>query len=229
MNILIVEDDINILNNIADYLELQSHLIDRAVDGAQAFNLIKQDYKNYDLLLIDLNLPRLDGFQLIKNIKKIVPTLPIIVISARDQLDDKLKGFSIGIDDYLIKPFALAELNARIQAVWNRCYNLGGQSLLQVADLVLDRETCTLSRAGQTLKLAPIALGLLEILMLNSPNVVTRQKLEQHLWQDSPPESDSLRTHIHQIRYVIDKSFNKPLLHTVHSVGYKIINVDLDD
>lgn len=222
MRILVIEDDIDILNNISEYLQLNGYLVDSASDGLQAMNLVDQYRQHYDLLLIDLNLPRLDGLQLIKNIKKIISTLPIIVITARDQLDDKLNGFAMGIDDYLIKPFALAELNARIQAVWNRCYNLGGQSLLQVEDLILNRERHELSRAGQVLKLSPIALILLEILMLGSPNVVVRQKLEQQLWQDSPPDSDSLRTHIHHIRQVIDKPFAKPLLHTVHSVGYRL-------
>ena len=213
MRILVIEDDIDILNNISEYLQLNGYLVDSASDGLQAMNLVDQYRQHYDLLLIDLNLPRLDGLQLIKNIKKIISTLPIIVITARDQLDDKLNGFAMGIDDYLIKPFALAELNARIQAVW---------SLLQVEDLILNRERRELSRAGQVLKLSPIALILLEILMLGSPNVVVRQKLEQQLWQDSPPDSDSLRTHIHHIRQVIDKPFAKPLLHTVHSVGYRL-------
>ena len=222
MNLLVVEDDIKILNNISEYLELCGHIVDSASDGIQALNLIEQPDLNYDLLLIDLNLPRLDGFQLVQKIKKKAPILPIIIITARDQLDDKLKGFEIGVDDYLIKPFALAELNARIQAVWNRCYNLGGQEILQVCDLTFNRENRHLSRAGTTLKLSPIALMALEILMLASPNIVTRKKLEQQLWQDSPPDSDSLRAHIFQIRNIIDKQFGHPLLHTIHSVGYKI-------
>lgn len=222
MNLLVVEDDIDILNNITEYLELYKHIVDRASDGVQALNLIEQHKQNYDLLLIDLNLPRLDGFELVKKIKRTMPTLPVIIITARDHLDDKLKGFELGVDDYLIKPFALAELNARVQAVWNRCYNLGGLQLIQVSDLVLNRESRELSRAGKSLKLSPIALLALEILMLASPNVVTRKKLEQQLWQDNPPDSDSLRAHIFQIRQVIDKSFDKPLLHTIHSVGYKI-------
>lgn len=222
MKLLIVEDDMNILNNMTEYLELYGHIIDRASDGIQAFNLIEQHTSHYDVLLIDLNLPRLNGFELIQKIKHILPTLPIIVITARDQLDDKLKLFEYGVDDYLIKPFALAELNARIQAVWNRCYNLGGQPVLQVADLVLNRQSGELTRAGQVLKLSPIALTLLEILMLASPNLVTRTKLEQQLWQDNPPDSDSLRTHIFQIRHTVDKPFDVQLLHTVHGVGYKI-------
>lgn len=222
MHILFIEDDIDILNNIADYLELHGHIVDRASDGLQGLNLVENHRAHYDLLLIDLNLPRLDGFQLVQQIKRKSLVLPIIILTARDQLEDKLSVFSMGVDDYLVKPFALAELHARIQAIWNRCYNLGGQSVLRMADLVLNRETRELSRAGQPLKLSPIASTLLEMLMLESPNVVTRQKLEQRLWQDSLPESDSLRTHIHHIRQVIDKPFPKALLHTVHSVGYKL-------
>lgn len=222
VHILVVEDDLDILNNISEYLTLYGHIVDNASDGLQAWNLFQQHGQSYDLLLIDVNLPRLNGFKLVQKIKQTVSTLPIILITARDQLDDKLKGFEIGVDDYLIKPFALAELNARIQAVWNRCYNLGGKQVLQVANLSLNRENRELSRAGKQLKLSPIALMALEILMLASPNVVTRKKLEQQLWKDSPPDSDSLRAHIFQIRNVIDKPFEQPLLHTIHSVGYKI-------
>ncbi|MEB3753642.1 response regulator transcription factor [Acinetobacter sp. MD2(2019)] len=224
MKILIIEDDLDILKNIAEYLELQGYIIDIATDGIQGQTLAEK--QSYDLIVMDINLPRLNGFQICQQIKRVSPRQPIIMITARDQLHDKLQGFSMGADDYLIKPFALAELHARILALWNRCYNLAGQHILTVADLQLNRQTYELTRQGKKLKLAPIPLMLLETLMLASPNVVSRSKLEEHLWQDSPPSSDSLRTHIHQIRQIIDKPFPHAtgLLQTIHGVGYKLCN-----
>ncbi|MEB3768082.1 response regulator transcription factor [Acinetobacter sp. MD2] len=220
MKILIIEDDRDILQNIAEYLELQGYIVDIATDGLQGQYLAEQH--KYDLIVMDINLPRVNGFHICQNLKTNSPRQPIIMMTARDQLHDKLQGFSVGADDYLIKPFALAELHARILALWNRCYNLAGQQLLTVGDLQLNRQTYQLSRQGKFLKLAPIPLMLLETLMLASPNVVTRAKLEEHLWKDSPPSSDSLRTHIHQIRHIIDKPFSHALLHTIHGIGYKV-------
>ncbi|MFT4020723.1 MAG: response regulator transcription factor [Acinetobacter sp.] len=220
MNILIIEDDLDILNNMAEYLEIQGNIVDLASDGQQGLALTENNH--YDLILLDINLPRVNGFQICQTLKSINPRQPIIMITARDQLDDRLHGFSMGADDYLIKPFALAELHARIQALWNRCYNLNGQNILTVGDLQLNRQSYQVIRQNKELKLPPIPLMLLEILMLASPNVVTRQKLEEYLWRDSPPNSDSLRTHIHQIRQIVDKPFDKPLLHTIHSVGFKL-------
>lgn len=220
MNILIIEDDLDILSNMAEYLELKGYIVDIATDGLQGQHLAEQHH--YDLIVMDINLPRMNGFHICEHLKRQIPQQPVIMITARDQLDDKLHGFSVGADDYLIKPFALAELHARIQALWNRCYNLAGQQILTVGNLELNRQTYQLTREGYPLKLAPIPLMLLETLMLASPNVVTRQKLEEHLWKDSPPSSDSLRTHIHQIRQIVDKPFAQALLQTIHGVGYKL-------
>ena len=135
----------------------------------------------------------------------------------------QLKGFRSGADDYLIKPFALSELAARIEAVMRRTRG-GGRRQLQVADLVYDLDTLEVSRGGKSLKLNPIGLKLLAALMQKSPHVIRREVLEETLWGDDCPDSDSLRSHIHQLRQVIDKPFETSLLHTVHGVGYRLTN-----
>jgi DNA-binding response OmpR family regulator len=144
------------------------------------------------------------------------------MVTARDTLENRIQGFEAGADDYLVKPFALVELAARINAVLQRSQSAHRHALLQVADLSLDLDTLVLQRGGQPLKLPPAPLRLLTALMQASPAVVSRRKLEDLLWHDSPPDSDSLRTHIHQLRYVIDKAFAQPLLRTVHGIGYRL-------
>ncbi|MCY1405083.1 Transcriptional activator protein CopR [compost metagenome] len=147
------------------------------------------------------------------------------MLTARDQLDDRLQGFKAGADDYLIKPFALSELAARIEAVLRRSQG-AARRLLQVADLSYDLDTLEVSRAGRRLKLNPLGLKLLALLMQKSPHVLRREALEEALWGDDCPDSDSLRSHIHQLRQVIDKPFPRPLLHTVHGVGYRLVESD---
>jgi len=143
------------------------------------------------------------------------------MLTARDALDDRLTGFRAGADDYLTKPFALSELAARIEAVLKRSRG-GGRRLLKVADLSYDLDTLEVTRNGQLLHLGPIALKLLAVLMQKSPAVVRREVLETALWGDEPPDSDSLRSHIHALRQQLDKPFPSPLLHTVHGVGFRL-------
>jgi DNA-binding response OmpR family regulator len=143
------------------------------------------------------------------------------MLTARDALDDRLQGLRSGADDYLVKPFALSELAARIDVVLRRSRG-GFKRQLKVADLVYDLDTLRVSRAGKTLRLNPIGLKLLALLMQKSPAVVRREVLEEALWGEDMPDSDSLRSHIHQLRQAIDKPFPRPLLHTVHRVGYRL-------
>ncbi|MNY13707.1 Transcriptional activator protein CopR [compost metagenome] len=168
-------------------------------------------------------LPGLDGYSLCRRLRdEARSAVPVIMLTARDQLDDRLQGFKAGADDYLIKPFALSELAARIEAVLRRSQG-AARRLLQVADLSYDLDTLEVSRAGCRLKLNPLGLKLLALLMQKSPHVLRREALEEALWGDDCPDSDSLRSHIHQLRQVIDKPFPRPLLHTVHGVGYRLV------
>ena len=144
------------------------------------------------------------------------------MLTARDTLEDRLLGFQSGADDYLVKPFALSELAARIDAVLRRSQG-SSQRLLQVGDLTYDLDTLEVRRADQAIRLNPIGLKLLALLMQRSPHLLRRETLEHALWGDDCPDSDSLRSHIHQLRQAIDKPFASPLLHTQHGLGYRLL------
>ncbi len=220
MRILVIEDDLVILDNITRYLSRRGYIVDCAENGAQGLDMARSG--DFDLVVLDLMLPRLDGTTLCKRLREEAGRrIPVIMVTARDTLENRLDGFEAGADDYLVKPFALAELAARINAVLLRAAPQQ-PSVLQVADLCLDTTTLALTRAGRALKLPPAPLRLLTALMQASPAVVARRKLEELLWSDSPPDSDSLRTHIHQLRHVVDKPFPLPLLRTVHGIGYRL-------
>ena len=220
MRILLVEDNRDILANMADYLSLKGYTVDCAQDGLSGLHLAATSH--YDLIVLDVMLPGLDGFTLCRRLREDARRdTPVIMLTARDQLDDRLQGFRSGADDYLLKPFALSELAARIEAVLRRSQG-GGRRELQVADLSYNLDTLEVNRAGKPLKLNPIGLKLLAVLMQKSPHVVRRDVLEEAVWGDDCPDSDSLRSHVHQLRQVIDKPFASSLLHTVHGVGYKL-------
>jgi len=224
MRILLVEDNRDILANLADYLTLKGYSVDCAQDGLSGLHLAATGH--YDLLVLDVMLPGLDGYSLCRRLRDEARSdIPVIMLTARDQLDDRLQGFQSGADDYLVKPFALSELAARVEAVLRRSQG-GGRRLLQVGDLSYDLDTLEVSRAGRRLKLNPLGLKLLALLMQKSPHVLRREALEEALWGDDCPDSDSLRSHIHQLRQVIDKPFPRPLLHTVHGLGYRLAEGD---
>ncbi|KAF0803117.1 response regulator, transcriptional regulatory protein (two-component), ColR [Alcanivorax xiamenensis] len=220
MRILVIEDNPDILANVMDYLQLKGFTVDCARDGVSGLHLAVT--QPFDLVLLDIMLPGMDGYQLCERLRQDAGvTTPIIMLTARDALDDRVKGLRTGADDYLIKPFALSELVARIEAVLRRCQG-DLKRRLQVADLCYDLDTLEVSRGGQSLKLNPLALKLLEVLMQKSPAVVRREALEASLWGEDPPDSDSLRSHIHQLRQTVDKPFERALLHTVHGIGYRL-------
>lgn len=220
MRILVIEDNRDILANVLDYLQLKGYGVDCAQDGLSGLHLAASEH--YDLIVLDVMLPGIDGYQLCRRLREDARRdTPIIMLTARDALDDRLQGLNAGADDYLVKPFALSELVARIEAVLRRTQG-SRRRTLQVGDLLYDLDTLQISRAGQSLRLNPIGLKLLAVLMQRSPAVVRREALEQALWGEDTPDSDALRSHIHQLRQVVDKPFERPLLHTVHGVGYRL-------
>ncbi|MDR2187081.1 MAG: response regulator transcription factor [Azonexus sp.] len=225
MRLLIIEDHPDILANIVDYLEAAGHTVDCAYNGPGGLHLALTGH--HDLIVLDIMLPGMDGFQVCRSLRDSGNHTPIIMLTARDTLDDRLQGLRLGADDYLVKPFALAELEARIEAVQRRAR--GASPRLQVADLALDLDTLRVTRGGQVLRLNPACLKLLEILMRKSPGVVRREALEAAMWGDDPPASDSLRSHLHLLRLAVDRPFPRPLLHTVHGVGYRLAEEDRED
>lgn len=221
MRLLVIEDNPDILANLVDYLELKGYAVDCAADGLTGLHLAATQH--FDLIVLDIMLPGMDGFSLCERLRQGERKgVPIIMLTARDALDDRLRGFRTGADDYLTKPFALPELAARIEAVLKRSQG-GDKRQLAVADLIYDLDTLEVTRAGTPLHPGPIGLKLLAVLMQRSPAVVRREVLEEALWGDAPPDSDSLRSHIHNLRQQIDKSFDAPLLHTVHGIGYRLV------
>lgn len=220
VRILVIEDNRDILANVLDYLQLKGFSVDCAQDGLTGLHLASTGH--YDLIVLDIMLPGIDGYQVCKRLREDGRNeVPILILTARDALDDRLQGLQAGADDYLIKPFALSELVARIEAILRRSQG-SRKRQLKVADLSYDLDTLHVSRAGQPLKLNPLGLKLLAVLMQKSPAVVRREALEEALWGDDCPDSDSLRSHIHQLRQVLDKPFAYPLLHTLHGVGYRL-------
>ena len=222
--VLIVEDNRNISEMVGEYLEGRGFEVDYAMDGLDGYRLAAEN--PYDAIVLDLMLPRLDGVEVCRRLRNEArKATPILMLTARDTLDDKLGGLSSGADDYLTKPFAIRELEARLHALIRRDRRQVGGGVLQVADLVLDPAALRATRAGQELALSPIALRLLAILMRESPRVVSRQEIEREIWGDDLPDSDTLRSHLYNLRKVIDKPFDRPLLHTVQSAGYRIADL----
>lgn len=225
MNILVIEDNRDIAANIADYLEPLGHRLDFAVTGTAGFELASR--QRFDVIVLDLMLPGQDGLDVCRRLRQEAGVFtPVLMLTARDQLDDKLDGFAAGADDYLVKPFSILELEARLLALVNRAAQTGRVSQLRVADLFYDTDTLQAERAGQALELNPVQRRLLEMLMRNTHRVVTREELEHHLWGDTPPDRDILRTHVYALRSVIDRPFGERLIRTVHGTGYRLCGPD---
>lgn len=223
MNVLIIEDEKDIAENIGDYLESRGDVPDFAYDGVGGLHLALTG--QYDVLILDVMIPRMDGLTLCRQIRGHDVHAPVLMLTARDTLDDKLVGFETGADDYLVKPFALQELYARLEALVRR--NRPAEAVvLKIAGLEFNSGTHTVKRNGYTLKLNPQGFKILGLLMRASPNTVSRQTLEQLLWHDEPPESDALRSHMYALRQAVDKPFKSALIQTVHGIGYRLVAVD---
>jgi len=219
MRILIVEDNRDIAGNIADWLEPLGHELDFATDGSSGLQLAVT--RRFDAIVLDLNLPGIDGITLCRRLRSEAnDTTPVLMLTARDQLEDKLEGFRAGSDDYLVKPFSVKELEVRLQALVNR--SRGKSRILKVRNLEYDPDTLEARRDGRPLELNPIQRKLLEQLLLNTHRVVAREELEHHIWGEALPERDVLRTHIYGLRNAIDKGFEPKLLYTVHGTGYRL-------
>lgn len=225
MHLLVIEDNPDLVANLYDFFEDHGHTVDVAYD---AFSGLKFAFDgNYDAIILDLMLPGMDGLEVCARLREGGQQLPILMLTARDTLDNKLDGFASGADDYLVKPFALKELEARLLALLRRSRGgpvLGGR--LRVADLTFDPNTLNVERGGRRIELPPIAMKLLEVLIRKSPRVVTREELERAVWGDTPPDSDALRTHMHVLRAAIDTKTDLPLLRTIRGIGYRLVDPD---
>lgn len=224
MRILIIEDNPDIAANIGDYLDDRGYTVDFAGDGITGLHLAVVN--DFDAIVLDLALPGMDGLEVCRKLREEAgKDTPILMLTARDRLEDKLAGFETGADDYLVKPFALQEVEVRLNALVRRGKR-PARRVLEIGDLKYNLDTLTVERAGSEIELNPIGLKLLRCLMEASPNVVSRADLEQEVWGEEMPDSDSLRVHIHSLRSAIDKPFGTKMIQTRHGIGYRLVESD---
>jgi len=220
--VLLIEDHRDIAEMVYAYLEHHGYEMDYAGDGVTGLHLAVSN--DYDVIVLDLMLPGMDGLAVCKKLREEAgKDTPVLMLTARDTLEDKLAGLDTGADDYLVKPFEIRELEARVRAQIRRRHGQVSPATLVVGDLSLDTGTLEVRRAGQAVHLSPICLKILRILMQSSPRVVSRSELERQVWGDILPDSDTLRSHLYNLRQSIDKPFDEPLLHTVQGSGYRLV------
>jgi len=221
MRVLIVEDNADIVANLYAYLEPLGYRLDCARSGDSG--LAAAANGDYDAIVLDVMLPGLDGLELCRRLRKEWRrSTPVLMLTARDAIQDKIGGFESGADDYLVKPFSMAELDIRIKALVRRAADAHVDAVLRVGDLQFNPATMSVARSGRRIEVTPTGFKLLGRLMLDAPNVVSRETLERAVWGDDPPDSSALRTHIHSLRQAIDKPFETALLKTVQGVGYQL-------
>lgn len=222
-SVLLVEDHRDIAEMVGEYLESKDYVIDYAPDGVSGFRLGASN--DYDAIVLDVMLPGLDGLDVCARLRNESHNdVPILMLTARDTLADKLSGFDHGADDYLVKPFDLEELEARLTALIRRHKRSVAGGHLQVGGLLLDAESLRVTRDGIEITVTPIGLKILQLLMRASPRVVQRRDIEREIWGDLLPDSDALRSHMYTLRKAVDKPFAKALIHTVHSAGFRLSN-----
>jgi DNA-binding response OmpR family regulator len=224
MHLLLIEDNPDLVENLSDFFESRGHTVDVAYTGNSGLSFAQR--QRYDVIVLDLMLPGMDGLEVCARFRAGGGDTPILMLTARDTLNDKLEGFGSGADDYLVKPFALPELEVRLQALLRRGGGAATHKTLQVHDLSYEPDRLRVERAGRRIELAPIPLRLLELLMRRSPGVVRREELEREVWGDTPPDSDALRAHIHALRSGVDHDGEVPLVHTVRGIGYQLAAPD---
>ncbi len=221
MKLLIVEDDKDSATYLAKAFRELGHSADTALDGEDGF--VMANHGGYDVLIVDRMLPRLDGLSLIRSLREQGDRTPVLVLSALGQVDDRIKGLRAGGDDYLPKPYALAELQARVEALSRRLTPEIAQTSFEVEDLKLNRLTRQVTRGGREIVLQPREFMLLEYLMRHASQVVTRTMLLENVWDyHFDPQTNVIDVHISRLRSKIDRHFDKPLIRTIRGAGYAL-------
>ena len=225
MRVLIIEDNRDLAANMFDFLETKGHVVDAAADGLGGLHLALTN--QYDAIVLDLMLPGMDGILLCRKLRdEGGKNTPVLMMTARDSLEDKISGLEAGADDYLVKPVELREVELRLRVLLRRGAESKLKERMVVEDLSLNPLACTVRRAGGLIELPPIPYKILEVLMVRSPDIVTREELEHAVWGDARPDSDSLRAHLHLLRNLIDKPFERKLLRTMRGFGYQLVSPD---
>lgn len=218
ISVLLVEDDLDLAATIVDYLDIEDIECDHASNGIMGLNLLQTNH--YQMMMLDINMPKMDGLTLCKTLREQGMDIPVLMLTARDSLDNKLEGFNAGSDDYLVKPFAMKELVARVQVLAKR--KSGEVKHLTFSNINLDLTQRSVKVAEKTLKLSPIALKILEVLMRSAPNVVTRAEIMKTVWGEDQPDSNSLKVHIYNLRKQLEAATNQVKIETIPSVGFAI-------
>jgi two-component system OmpR family response regulator len=219
MRILLVEDDQKIASFIIKGLKAEGFAVDHEDNGEDGLHMALTE--PYDAAIIDIMLPRMDGLKLIENIRRERLKTPVIILSAKEEVDDRVKGLQIGADDYLTKPFAFSELLARLQALIRRSSDVSEPTKLTVADISMNLISREVVRAGKKIELQPLEFSLLEYLLRNAGRVVSKTMIMEHVWDYYfDPQTNVVESRIYKLREKIDKGFPTRLIHTVRGVGY---------
>ena len=220
MRILVVEDEKNLNDIIVKKLKLEKYGVDSCFDGKEALDYIFST--DYDAVILDIMLPKLDGFEVLKKIRSQEIKTPVLLLTARDGIDDRVKGLDYGADDYLVKPFAFDELLARIRVMLRRTSN-NVNNVFTIADLIVDCDSQTVTRNNNAIKLSAREFTILEYMIRNKEKVLTRDKIEQHIWNyDYEGGTNVIDVYIRYLRKKIDDGFPTKLIHTVRGAGYVI-------
>ena len=219
MRILLIEDDQKIASFVVKGLKAAGYAVDRASDGEEGLHLALTE--PYDAAIVDIMLPGLDGLTVIERMRKERVNTPVIILSAKGSVDDRVKGLQRGGDDYLTKPFAFSELLARVQALVRRASRASEPTRLTVGDLSVDLLTREVVRGGKSIELQPLEFSLLEYLMRNPGRVVSKTMIMEHVWDyNFDPQTNVVEVRISRLRDKIDRGFDRKLIHTVRGVGY---------
>lgn len=217
--ILVVDDNPDIRANLRDWLEMRGYEVSGAADAEACAHLLNQE--GADLLVLDIGLPGTDGVTFLRRLREAGDETPVLMLTARDAMEDRVRGLSSGADDYLVKPFSLLELSARIEALLRRA-NRGRAHSIRIGPLELDLAAGTVTRDGVLLRVNPTGQRILRELMRASPGVVSREALENRIWGNDAPKSDSLRSNMHLLRNAVDKEFDAPMIRTHPGFGWSI-------
>lgn len=223
MRILVIEDDEVVSDYIVQGLKEEGHTVDAAADGKDGLFMAMSE--SYDVLIVDRMLPEVDGLKIIRTLRASDDATPILILSALADVEERVKGLKSGADDYLVKPFAFSELQARVEVLQRRATNVRGSdtAVLEVGDLKLDLLSREAERAGKKISLKPREFRLLEYLMRHAGQVVTRTMLLEQVWDYYfDPRTNIIDVHVSRLRGKIDKDFDEPLIHTVRGSGYVI-------
>ena len=222
MNVLLIEDHNDIAGIIFDYFEIKSYSLDWANNGQQGLELSLKNH--YDVIILDIMLPKMDGLEVCKALRENGIDTPVLMLTARDHKSDMLKGFSYGADDYLVKPFDLNILEARVCALYRRRAGTVATKTISFKELSLNLNDQIATRKGSQFHLNQTQFIILKTLIMRAPNLATREELTSAVWPDDEPDADILRSHIYQLRSLIDKPFQGQYIKTIPKKGYQLVD-----